>query len=1641
MGVIYRDADTGEEFAEGDRDLSQYEEVTPSVMYRDADTGEMFSPDERDLSQYEEVPQESSWDNWWGDVGKGWGAVRDRIEAVPYELASTTGQLRKMNREVMPNFYGDSLTNKLNELNTQLGIGPDPQADEKLIQWGRQKADDLYAQSPIEPGTIASGVASTPAMAVRIGLPAIATRGRSLMPQIAIESTAHKYGDIRSELGPDGQPLIDPQDAALAASGYGAVQGVLAGTGIANAFGGRSALKKMILTPLEFELMGAGTLASDYAIDKSLFGESRIPEGETWNRIKATALENLGTGLAFGGLGAAKSSFKPKKSPQQVEATLPDIGTEVVESQALPDRNTITGDVAPEATPEVPATTLTAPEPTFRPELAERKFAERLPEPVKIGEATEAFPASLPKKIDTGMRTFEGKQISKLELDQGGQKLYEQGQARERAGQKKVAEQIEAPYEPVNKTLTRPEEIAAEKNFYQEINSRGDDLINDYIRDNRKDSGAIVIDTDLAREYSKDYAASQESRAGLANAVHEPASEISKRAYEAALTLPPTNNEVVFLAGGGGSGKSSALKISTLENKADIIYDGTLSNFKSSKQKIDQALESGRNVTILYSHSGVGPGAQRAMKRALRIGRAVPVDSLAKAHYESPRTFLQLSEAFRGDPRVRLVAQDTSTREIKSIPVDVLADNVYNKGIGGDYEQHRHEAQRAYLEVLSQARESGQHPERLIRQLEASLGPSRSSGPSDSRGLSASIEESGTGSGGSGPEGPAPQPSSKLNPLNNERGAVTIPRPLAQVGEYVRDKMLSMKDPVAEMEARLAELDPEGQITSRYKGVDPSTRHFDPKGLWLVKEAKAAFRKSFTRPQALARKFPEDAGPVWELQKERMRDKHAMTFDLVGKGADYFNLLDKTKVNQMLASARIKARKLAKEGKKLVVTEQDLASKGLSPEEIKGYVAVRNMFNHAWDTLRDRTIANGERLFPDDPLKRQEWESEVHRQFGVMKDSHYVPFSRKGKFYVYAVPKEGVQGEPWYSFHDSVKEQAETVKNLNDRGFDAEFGEFEPKSVEAYNGLEGGLVFDLMKLNPDVENAPNSKLSKTGKIPLEGFKGHLLHAKLVDGFERDLSVSIADYVNGVSSYLSKLKYEPAVTSAIDAVKQKGKPLLYDELVKHERFLKSNTPEYRAIKAFMAHNYLGFMNPKAGIVNLTQLPMVAYPELGKHVKGIGQAEKVMAQSSFLAGKYLLRPEAFKKSNPDLYNLLEGAKREGILGQGQHADLLNYQPGMSKAIKTLSDASMLFQTVTDKFTRTTAIIAGYKAAKGTPEQKAKFAKDFNDRVSFIYGKLDRPAIARGPVRSMLYQFRHYMVNYLGALKDNVTEGEYKALTRQIVMATAFGGLPAIAGGNAIINAITTAGGDPKRWIRKQVDDEDWANFLLWGLPAAFGFNIGSSVALPSMMEGIEQGPIAAAARLIGGSAVGYGQHILRANDARKVTGGDPWLTGEILLPAALKRLSQSARALKDDAFKDYKGNVLMEKDPTKLGEWYSAVAKNALGFQPNELALGTEKKNSAYLSEKAYDRQTAGYADQLAFAMQLPNWEERQGRAKAILEELSTLDLGPNKAKRINNVISSAIKKRMGQGNSDLQIFQNASEGNYKDIADILQTYRK
>lgn len=243
---------------------------------------------------------------------------------------------------------------------------------------------------------------------------------------------------------------------------------------------------------------------------------------------------------------------------------------------------------------------------------------------------------------------------------------------------------------PLNAAPLTPDERAVEGRAAAQVLADKPAAIKAYESLEGTDGGRI-ISVDEAREIFPDYNRGPEGRTANSVAVHEPASVVAKAVWKQRLAEPVAEGrtpQVIFTAGGTGAGKTSAIRhvegARAQFDAADLIYDGNLQNVKSAEARINEALDSGRGVSIWYiNRDPVDAFTNGVLPRAGNesYGRTVPIEGHVATHLQAARALQELAERYKDNPDVDIRVFNNAAETVEGTVGDVariaqMQDNV-----------------------------------------------------------------------------------------------------------------------------------------------------------------------------------------------------------------------------------------------------------------------------------------------------------------------------------------------------------------------------------------------------------------------------------------------------------------------------------------------------------------------------------------------------------------------------------------------------------------------------------------------------------------------------------------------------------------------------------------------------------------------------------------------------------------------------------------------------------------------------------------------------------------------------------------------------------------------------------------------------
>ncbi len=232
-----------------------------------------------------------------------------------------------------------------------------------------------------------------------------------------------------------------------------------------------------------------------------------------------------------------------------------------------------------------------------------------------------------------------------------------------------------------------PDERQAEQAFSRQLEADPEAAAQQYaqIPDTQ---GGKVLNVDIARELFEPYAKDRESRARYSRATHAPASALIDMLYRRRLNDPETAGKpVVFLAGGGGSGKSTVQRMfGEAMEKAGIIMDNTLSGYEGAKRRVSEALASNHPVKIYYVHRPIEAAVGAFVERAKTEGRSIPIDRIAANHFNAQKTLGKLAADFGDKIDIHVIDNSRGRAEATRYSGQQGLDLLKSKGVNYSHE-------------------------------------------------------------------------------------------------------------------------------------------------------------------------------------------------------------------------------------------------------------------------------------------------------------------------------------------------------------------------------------------------------------------------------------------------------------------------------------------------------------------------------------------------------------------------------------------------------------------------------------------------------------------------------------------------------------------------------------------------------------------------------------------------------------------------------------------------------------------------------------------------------------------------------------------------------------------------------------------
>ena len=473
----------------------------------------------------------------------------------------------------------------------------------------------------------------------------------------------------------------------------------------------------------------------------------------------------------------------------------------------------------------------------------------------------------------------------------------------------------------------------------------------------------------------------------------------------------------------------------------------------------------------------------------------------------------------------------------------------------------------------------------------------------------------------------------------------------------------------------------------------------------------------------------------------------------------------------------------------------------------------------------------------------------------------------------------------------------------------------------------------------------------------------MIHRTKIPGWAKDARRTLATFIVSNARFSSANYHMPDLTQAVENI-PKAMGDVKDQAIKLTKYITEPTEELPGLRNFLFFNFIGG-SIASSVVNLSQVPMVAYPYLSQF--GAGKAAKAITR--------WMRPGA-KPMDAGHEAAIKRAEEEGhISPQEIHNLMATARGGALGGGKVLSNRHVqtalyiwgsLF-SVAEQYNRRVTFNSAYQIARENGEKNPyDFAVKAVDETQFVYNRGNRPNWARG-IGAPLFTFKQFTVSYLEML--NRLPARQKAIAISLlIVAAGIQGLPFEDDLEDLIDTLAQWGGynwstrkEMEEFARKTIGKE-MTLLLMRGAPSALGvpldiqsrLGFGNLIPGTAMLKPSETNRGRDVAELFGPTA-GVVQGVGRALEA--TAKGEPGRAAFSVAPKAVRDLWKGVESSFTGEYRDASGKLIAKIKP-------SDAAIKALGFNPTTVSDVQRKQRMVDDLITLYKATESGIADKLA-----------------------------------------------------------------------------
>lgn len=601
--------------------------------------------------------------------------------------------------------------------------------------------------------------------------------------------------------------------------------------------------------------------------------------------------------------------------------------------------------------------------------------------------------------------------------------------------------------------------------------------------------------------------------------------------------------------------------------------------------------------------------------------------------------------------------------------------------------------------------------------------------------------------------------------------------------------------------------------------------------------------------------------------------------------------------------------------------------------------------------------------------------STLRRKMGEIKG--YAPRVRTGKYVVRTFDNES--NVLWHDrsekesdtrgFIDSQKKRMEeqgfvygedfiVSKEVEDKASEFIFDQIQAVSVERFINKALNQAKTKEKISEADIDAVSEEMiiALTDEFKRRGFASHMMKRRRgfpIGGYKiENIKKRYAEYVSGASGYITKQVAAYEYANLLRTIDINSKPDLYEDIAKYSGDMLRNQTRLDRISgrvrtaAFIWYLAGQFKSP---VVNFTQ----------NWILGIPLLEKTLGRGAKGAYHKAMYDVARRKYTDQERTFMKEMQERGITGDQLTQEIMGAtQAEAGKIYEATIKKLGIFFSLSEIYNRKVSALARFRTAieQGDSYRDAfDKSRDFVIDVHFLYGKLNAPSGARGgtPGSAVLrtsLTFRNYTFNFLHAMKDLLSERDFKTVAKSMTYMALLGGLSSLPFLDGFLDMLErNFGWSIRKEVKKELEDgggEILATAGIQGLPALLGADIGGSLR-------IHFPDVTSPGKLIEESVFGVyeGLALKAVNSGRAALSGQIVRAFEIAAPVFVERPLKAIREGRA-GLTTIKGKVIKEPTGRQITPTITDSVITGLGFRASRLARLSDNYRQFKNIEKFY-----------------------------------------------------------------------------------------